>query len=65
MIILPKVRALWRLSEGRARAALDVNRKTLFYRPIKPDESVLDADQGDRVESDPLPIQTHRRALKP
>ncbi len=41
--MLPKIRELWRLSERRACAVLDINRKALFYRPVKRDESVLRA----------------------
>ena len=41
--ILPKVRELWRLSERRACAVLDINRKMLWYQPVKRDDPVLRA----------------------
>lgn len=40
---LPKIRQTWRLSERRACAVLDVNRKMLHYHPVKRDDPVLRA----------------------
>jgi putative transposase len=39
--ILPQIRKVWRLSERRACAVLDVNRKMLYYRSRKRDDPVL------------------------
>jgi len=39
--ILPQVRNAWKLSERRACAILDVNRKMLHYRLVKRDDPVL------------------------
>jgi putative transposase len=41
--MLPKVSELWRLSERRACAVLDINRKMLWYQPVKRDDPVLRA----------------------
>jgi putative transposase len=39
--VLPHVRTIWRLSERRACAILDVNRKALRYRPKRRDDPIL------------------------
>ena len=39
--VLPQVRKTWQLSERRACAILDVNRKMLHYRSVKIDDPVL------------------------
>jgi len=39
--VLPQVRTAWKLSERRACAILDVNRKMLHYRLVKRDDPVL------------------------
>lgn len=39
--MLPKARELWHLSERRACAILDINRKAVHYRPVKRDDPVL------------------------
>jgi putative transposase len=39
--VLPKVRETWQLSERRACAILDVNRKMVHYVPVKSDDPVL------------------------
>lgn len=39
--VLPQVRTGWQLSERRACAILDVNRKMLHYRSVKRDDPVL------------------------
>jgi putative transposase len=39
--VLPQVRKAWQLSERRACAILDVNRKMLHYRSVKRDDPVL------------------------
>jgi putative transposase len=43
MVMLPNVREAWRLSERRACAILDINRKALHYRPVNRDDPVLRA----------------------
>ncbi len=40
-VVLPHVRQAWRLSERRACAILDVNRKTLNYKSVKRDDAAL------------------------
>jgi len=39
--VLPQVRSTWRMSERRACAVLDGNRKMLHYRSVKCDDPVL------------------------
>ena len=41
LAVLPQVRKTWRLSERRACAILDVNRKMLHYRSVKMDDPML------------------------
>jgi putative transposase len=41
--MLPKVRERWQISERHVCRVLDVNRKMLFYQPVKRDDPVLRA----------------------
>jgi hypothetical protein len=61
--VLPHVRKAWRLSERRACAILDVNRKALHYRSKKHDGSVLRLRIKELAAPDSLRVQADHGAL--